>query len=50
MGIFLACASNTPVKGGIALVIGGWSFGWRLAATFLVMIGAGGAALLAVPR
>ena len=46
IGIFLACASNTLVKAGIALAIGGWAFGWRLAATFAGMIAAGAATLL----
>jgi uncharacterized membrane protein (DUF4010 family) len=43
LGIFLACASNTLVKGAIAAVLGGWSFGWRLVVAFLGMIVAGSA-------
>jgi len=49
IGILLAAASNTLVKAGMACVIGGWAFGWRVAAAFLAMIGAGVAALLLLP-
>lgn len=49
IGIFLACASNALVKGGIALAIGGWSFGWRVALTFLGMVAAGAATILFIP-
>lgn len=48
LGIFLACASNTLVKAGIALALGGWLFGRWVLASFLAMVaaGAGGAAFL----
>jgi len=49
VGIFLACASNTLVKAGMACFIGGWAFGWRLGLTFLVMVAAAGAALFLLP-
>ena len=49
MAIFLACASNTVVKAGMACVVGGWAFGWRLGLTFLVMVAAAGAALFFLP-
>ena len=48
-GIFLACASNTLVKAGMACVIGGWAFGWRVGLAFLAMAAAGGAALFFTP-
>jgi uncharacterized membrane protein (DUF4010 family) len=41
LAIFLACASNTMVKGGIAAVVGGWSFGWRVVVSFAGMVCAG---------
>ena len=41
LAIFIAAASNTLVKAGIAVVAGGWSFGWRVLAAFLGMIAAG---------
>lgn len=46
IGIFLAAASNTLVKAGIACAIGGWAFGWRVALAFLAMGAAGGAAAI----
>ncbi len=49
IGIFLAAVSNTLVKAGIACVIGGWAFGWRVALAFLAMAAAGGAALVLLP-
>jgi uncharacterized membrane protein (DUF4010 family) len=49
IGIFLACVSNNLVKAGMACVVGGWAFGWRLGLTFLVMIAAGVAALFLLP-
>ena len=44
LGIFLACASNTLVKAGIAVVLGGWSFGWRVVVALGGMVAAGTAA------
>ena len=44
LGIFLACASNTLVKAGIAVVLGGWSFGWRVVVALGGMVVAGTAA------
>jgi uncharacterized membrane protein (DUF4010 family) len=41
--ILLAAVSNTVVKGGMAAVLGGWAFGWRVIASFLLVLGAGGA-------
>ena len=41
LAIFIASASNTLVKGGIAVVVGGWSFGWRVLTAMIVMIAAG---------
>jgi uncharacterized membrane protein (DUF4010 family) len=41
LAIFIASASNTLVKAGIALVVGGWSYGWRVLAAFFGMIAAG---------
>jgi uncharacterized membrane protein (DUF4010 family) len=48
LAVFVACASNTVVKGGIAVVLGGWSYAWRVVVAFSVMIAAGavGAAFL----
>lgn len=43
--ILLASASNTLVKGGMAVVVGGWPFARRVAAAFGVMIALGAAAL-----
>jgi len=40
-GVLLACASNTLVKAGIAAVVGGWSFGWRVVAALGGMVAAG---------
>jgi uncharacterized membrane protein (DUF4010 family) len=50
IGIFLAVVSNTLVKAGIGLVLGGWTFGWRVGGTFLGMLAAGlaGSALMAL--
>jgi uncharacterized membrane protein (DUF4010 family) len=44
LAVFVAAASNTLVKAGIAVVVGGWSFGWRVMAAFLGMVAAGIAA------
>jgi uncharacterized membrane protein (DUF4010 family) len=41
IGIFLACAANTLVKAGIAAVVGGWSFAWRVVVALAGMVGAG---------
>lgn len=41
LSIFLAAASNSLVKGMIAVVLGGWAFGWRVLLSFLAMIAAG---------
>jgi uncharacterized membrane protein (DUF4010 family) len=41
LAIFIASASNTLVKGGIAVVVGGWSFGWRVLTAMIGMIAAG---------
>lgn len=50
LGILLACCANTLVKAGIAVALGGWSFGWRVLAAMLVMVAAGAAgALLSGP-
>lgn len=48
LAIFIASASNSFVKAGIAVVAGGWPFGWRVLVAFLGMIAAGaaGAAIL----
>lgn len=48
VGIFLACVSNTVVKAAIAVILGGWKFGWRvvLAMTAMTVAGASGAAWL----
>ncbi|MDQ3262676.1 MAG: MgtC/SapB family protein [Myxococcota bacterium] len=45
-GILLASASNTLVKGGMAVVVGGWSFGRRVVIAFGVMIALGGLTLI----
>ena len=47
LAIFIAAASNTLAKAGIAIVAGGWSYGWRVLVTFIGMIAAGIAAALA---
>jgi uncharacterized membrane protein (DUF4010 family) len=44
VAIFLAAASNTVVKAGIAVVLGGWSFAWRVVVAFGAMAAAGGVA------
>jgi uncharacterized membrane protein (DUF4010 family) len=44
LAIFIAAATNTIVKAGIAVGLGGWSYGWRVLAAFLGMIAAGSAA------
>jgi uncharacterized membrane protein (DUF4010 family) len=41
LAIFIACATNSLVKAGIAVVAGGWSFGWRVLTAFTAMIAAG---------
>ena len=41
--IYLACASNSLVKAGLAAAIGGWALGRRVSLGFLVMILAGAA-------
>jgi uncharacterized membrane protein (DUF4010 family) len=46
LGVFLACASNSVVKAGIAVALGGWSFGWRVVLAFLGMVVAGSAGAL----
>lgn len=45
--ILLACASNTAVKGIMAVAMGGWLFGKKVALVFLLMLlaGAGGIAV-----
>jgi uncharacterized membrane protein (DUF4010 family) len=43
LGIFVASASNSLVKGGISVAIGGWAFGWKVLAAFLGMVAAGAA-------
>jgi uncharacterized membrane protein (DUF4010 family) len=43
LSTFVACASNSLVKGGIAVAIGGWSFGWKVLVAFLGMVAAGAA-------
>jgi uncharacterized membrane protein (DUF4010 family) len=45
-GITLAAITNTLVKGGMALVAGGWALGRRVGASFLLVLFAGGVALL----
>lgn len=49
LAIFIACAANTIVKAGIAVTVGGWSFGWRVLVAFLGMIAAGVAGAVLVP-
>ncbi len=44
--VFLAVASNTVVKGGMAAAIGGWGFARPLAVAFLIAVAAGSATLL----
>jgi uncharacterized membrane protein (DUF4010 family) len=39
--IFLGAAANTLVKAGMATVIGGWTFGQRVAGPLLAMLLAG---------
>jgi uncharacterized membrane protein (DUF4010 family) len=46
--IILGAFSNTLVKAGLAVVIGGWAFGRKVLAAFAAMIAAGAAALAAV--
>lgn len=43
--IFLGTASNTIVKGGMALVVGGWPFGRRILGSQLATLAAGAAGL-----
>ena len=51
LAIVMAAAANSVVKAGIAVVAGGWSYGWRVLASFLAMIAAGVAgALFYVPQ
>ncbi len=45
--ILIAAASNTLVKGGMAVVVGGWAFGRRVIIAFGVMIAVGGLTLIA---
>lgn len=45
LAIFLAAVANTAVKGGIAVVVGGWAYAWRVVASFGAMIAAGVAAV-----
>jgi uncharacterized membrane protein (DUF4010 family) len=45
--ILVAVASNTAIKAGLAVAIGGLSFGWRVLVAFVLIILAGGAALAA---
>jgi uncharacterized membrane protein (DUF4010 family) len=47
-GITLAAITNTLVKGSIAAVAGGRALGWRVGASFLVVLFSGGAALVLV--
>jgi uncharacterized membrane protein (DUF4010 family) len=47
-GITLAAITNTVVKGSIAAVAGGRALGWRVGASFLVVLSSGGAALILV--
>ncbi|HYG75701.1 MAG TPA: MgtC/SapB family protein [Planctomycetota bacterium] len=42
-GILLGAASNTAVKAGLAISLGGWLFGKKIAAAFALMIAAGAA-------
>jgi len=44
IGILIGCASNTMVKGTLAVVLGGWLFGRKVVAAFLLMLLAGGVA------
>jgi uncharacterized membrane protein (DUF4010 family) len=47
LGILVAVASNTAVKAGVAMILGGWAFGWRVAVAFvLTLLAAAGALLL----
>jgi uncharacterized membrane protein (DUF4010 family) len=46
LGITVACVSNSLVKAGIAVVLGGWAFGWRVVVAFLAMVTAGAAGAL----
>jgi uncharacterized membrane protein (DUF4010 family) len=46
--ITLATFSNSLVKGGMALVIGGKALGWRVLASFLLIIAVGAAGLLLI--
>ena len=39
--IILATASNTIVKAGMAMVVGGWRFAWRVLAALSALLGAG---------
>jgi len=48
-GVLIAAAANTAVKGALAIILGGWSFGWRVCVAFALTLIAGGAGLL-VPR
>ena len=45
-GITLAAVTNTLVKGGMAVVAGGWALGRRVGPAFLVVLVSGGVALL----
>lgn len=44
--ILIGVAANTSVKAGIAIVIGGWTFGRQVLLAFLTILATGGAALL----
>jgi uncharacterized membrane protein (DUF4010 family) len=46
--VVLAGFTNTVVKGGMALVVGSWGYARIVAASFAVILAAGGLSLLAV--
>ncbi len=46
--IMLGAASNTIVKAGLAIGLGGWAFGKRVALAFAVVLAAGGGGLAAM--
>lgn len=46
--ILIAAASNTVVKGSLAVSLGGWAFGRRVIGAFAGMLAAGGAGLAAL--
>jgi uncharacterized membrane protein (DUF4010 family) len=47
-GIVIGAAANTGLKALLAIVVGGWQFGWRLLLALTATVLAGGAALIAL--